>query len=113
MISAIRHVAALALGYVAARRHAFTGATREVAMAAGAAVFVHFTISRSNYAGVFYIRNMTTVLLALAWLLTIDDRCWSSRRRRRLAAIGAGALLGLAVQSLSRRSRPACWGCSR
>ena len=100
VISAYVTLAALALGYVAARTARFTGATREVAMAAGAAVFVHFTISRSNYAGVFYIRNMTTVLLALAWLLTIDDRCWSSRRRRRLAVIGAGALLGLAVQSL-------------
>ena len=100
VISALVTAVALILAYVAARTARVAGAAREIAIAAGAAVFVHFTISRSNYAGVLYIRNMTTVLLALAWLLTIEDRWWSSPRRRRIAALAVGFLLGLAVQSL-------------
>ena len=84
VISAMVTLVSLVLGYVAARTARFTGAAREIGIAVGAAVFVHFTISRSNYAGVLYIRNMTTVLLAVAWLLLIEDRVWASPRRRRV-----------------------------
>ena len=100
VISTMVTLVSLTLGYVAARTARFTGAAREIGVAVGAAVFVHFTISRSNYAGVLYIRNMTTVLLALAWLLVIEDPAWSSPRRRQLASVVVGCLLGLAVQSL-------------
>jgi hypothetical protein len=100
VISAMVTFVSLALGYVAARTARFTGATREIGIAVGAAVFVHFTISRSNYAGVLYIRNMTSVLLAIAWLLVIEDRVWVSLRRRRIGAAAVGCLLGLALQSL-------------
>jgi hypothetical protein len=85
---------------VAARTARFAGAAREVGIAVGVVVFVHFTISRSNYAGVLYIRNMTTVLLALAWLLLIEDRVWASKRRRVVGSLAVGILLGLAVQGL-------------
>ena len=100
VISFMVTLVSLALGYIAARTARFTGATREIGIAVGAAVFVHFTISRSNYAGVLYIRNMTTLLLACAWLLLISDRVWASPRRRRLGAVLVGCLLGLALQSL-------------
>lgn len=100
VISAMVTLASLMLGYVAARTARLTGAVREVGIAVGAAVFVHFAISQSSYAGVLYIRNMTTVLLAFAWLLVIEDRVWSSPRRRRFGAIAVGCLLGLAVQGL-------------
>ena len=69
VISAMVTLVSLVLAYVAAQVARFTGAAREVAIFVGAAVFIHFTISRSNYAGVLYIRNMTTCLLTLAWLL--------------------------------------------
>ncbi len=100
VISAMVTGVSLALAYVAARTARFAGGTREIGIAVGAAVFVHFTISRSNYAGVFYIRNMTTVLLAAAWVLLIEDRVWASPRRRRLGGMLVGCLLGLALQSL-------------
>src|SRR6476660_942066 len=87
VISAMVTLVSLVLAYVAARTARFTGATREIAIAVAAVVFVHFTISRSNYAGVLYIRNMTTVLLAIAWLVLIEDRAWASPRRRRLGAV--------------------------
>jgi hypothetical protein len=99
-VSALATLAGLVLGYVAARTARVNGAAREIGIAVGAAVFVHFTISRSAYAGVFYIRNMTTVLLALAWLLMIEDRVWVSARSRKPAVLAIGCLLGLAVQSL-------------
>src|ERR1700749_3436551 len=54
-----------------------------VSLGLGFVGFGHFTIWRSNYAGVFYIRNMTTILLAGAWLLLIENRAWASPRRRR------------------------------
>ena len=100
VISAMATLVSLVLGYAAARTARLTGAARDVGIAVGAAVFVHFTISRSNYAGVLYIRNMTTVLLALAWVLLIDERVWASPRRRRAVAVAVGCLVGLAVQSL-------------
>ena len=100
VISAMVTLTSLVLAYVAAHTARFTGATREIGLAVGAAVFVHFTISRSNYAGVLYIRNITTLLLALAWLLLIADRVWASPRKRRVGAALVGCLLGLAVQSL-------------
>src|SRR6478736_228187 len=71
VVSAMVTLVSLGLGYVAARTARFAGGTRDIGIAVGAAVFVHFTISRSNYAGVLYIRNMTTILLAAAWLLLI------------------------------------------
>jgi hypothetical protein len=65
VISAMVTLTSLVLAYVAARTARFAGGTRDIGVAVGAAVFVHFAISPANYAGVFYIRNMTTLLLAL------------------------------------------------
>src|SRR4051812_2909043 len=73
VISAMVTMVSFGLGFVAERTARFAGAAREVGAAVGVAVFVHFTISRSNYAGVLYIRNMTTILLAAAWLLLIEN----------------------------------------
>jgi hypothetical protein len=100
LISAMVTGVSLTLGFVAARTARLMGATRDIGIAVGVAVFVHFTISRSNYAGVLYIRNMTTILLAVAWLLIIEDRAWLSPRRRRIAGLLVGGLCGLALQSL-------------
>jgi hypothetical protein len=100
VVSAMVTLVSLGLGFVAARTVRFAGGTREIGVAVGAAVFVHFTISRSNYAGVLYIRNMTTIMLAAGWLLLIENRVWASPRRRRLGAVLVGCLLGLALQSL-------------
>ena len=100
VVSAMVTGVSLVLAYVATKAAEYTGAAREVAMFAGAAVFIHFTISRSNYAGVLYIRNITTVLLAVAWLLAITESVWASPRQRLPGAIALGALLGLAVQGL-------------
>jgi hypothetical protein len=100
VISAMVTLTSLVLAYVAARTARLAGGTRDIGVAVGAAVFVHFAISPSNYAGVFYIRNMTTLLLAGAWLLLIEDRVWLSPRRRRVGGALVGCLLGLALQSL-------------
>ena len=100
VVSAMVTFAGIVLGYVAARTARSTGAVREIGVVVGAAVFAHFVISRSDYAGVLYIRNMTTLLLAVAWLLMIEDRVWSSRGRAQFGAVAIGSVLGLTLQSL-------------
>jgi hypothetical protein len=99
-ISAFVVVIALVLAFTTARTAVATGAASAVAVAAGAAVFVHFALSDADYARVLYIRNLTTCLLAVAWVVTIDDRAWATSRRRTIGALVVGGALGLAVQSL-------------
>ena len=70
-------------------RDAF-GANRDLAVAVGAVVFVHFTLSRSDYAGVLYVRNITTALLAVVWMLLLYDRAWATRTGALVTAIDDG-----------------------
>jgi len=101
LISIIVALSACLLGLAAARTATTCGANAHVALAVAAAVFVHFTLSSAAYAGLLYSRNLLVTLLAVAWLVTLDDRAWSGTRRRRwIAAAATGALLGLAVQTI-------------
>ena len=99
-ISAMVALLSLALSYAAARTVRFIGGSREVAAAAGAAIFVHFTFSGSVYGGVLYARNLNAAILAVIWVLIIDDRWWATRRRRQITSGVIGGLAGLAVQTV-------------
>jgi hypothetical protein len=99
-ISLFIAIAALIIGTAAARTAQSFGANRDLGIAAAVVVFVHFALGPSDYAGVLYARNMTTPLLALAWIILLWDRAWSDRRRALAAAVTTGALLGIAVQTL-------------
>ena len=105
-------VGATVIGFAAARTaQAFKG-SREIAIAAAAVVFVHLTLGPSDYAGVLYARNMTTPMLATAWIIALWDRAWTSRRTRprcrdrlRCAAGHRGPELSPPRPSPRRRSR--------
>ncbi len=99
-ISLVVAIFSLITAAAAARTAQLFGAHRDVAIAAGVVVFVHLTLSSAPYAGQFYIRNLTTTLLAVAWLIALDDRTWRTSRRAIILAAVAGAVLGLAVQNL-------------
>jgi hypothetical protein len=94
-------IAALILGFAAFRTTRVFGGNRDLAVAAGAVVFVHFTFAPSDYAGVLYARNMTTPLLAIAWVIILWERVWVDRRSTLLGVAVAGGALGLAVQTLT------------
>jgi hypothetical protein len=99
-ISLVVAIFALITAAAAARTAQLFGAQRDVAVAAGVVVFVHLTLTNAPYAGQFYVRNLTTALLATAWLIALDDRTWKTRRRSMILAAVVGAVLGLAVQNL-------------
>lgn len=99
-ISFIVAILAALLGFVAARTALFTGANRSVALAVGAAVYVQFALSGHGFSRVLYIRNITTVLLALTWVIALSERCWAGPRRSRAASAAVGLLLGLVVEQL-------------
>jgi hypothetical protein len=99
-ISAFADIAAVICAFVMARTVRWTGGPKALALAAGAALYIHLTVSPSNYAGVFYARNMTVTLLAVAWLVAFEDRCWRSPRARLASAVALGALFGVVVNSL-------------
>lgn len=94
-------IAALIVAIAAARTVQAFGGHRDLGIAAGAIVFVHLVFGRSDYSGVLYPRNETTAMLALVWIILLWDRAWIDRRRALVAAIVSGALLGLAVQTLT------------
>jgi hypothetical protein len=100
VISLFIALSALIIGIAAARTAQSFGANVDVAVAAAAVVFVHFTLSPSDYAGVLYARNMTMPLLCVAWVLVLWTGAWRNRRRSMLTAAAVGALLGIAVQTL-------------
>lgn len=77
-----------------------SGGSRSIALSAAVLVFLHFTISSSDYAGVIYSRNMTTCALAVVFALTWWPRAWSSVRRSRWTYIASFVVLGFAVQTL-------------
>lgn len=77
------------------------GASRLVAFAVAVGLFVHLTMSRADYAGVLYSRNMTIALLGAAWTLAVWARPWRGTPRQRLTCLAVvGVLLGLCVQTL-------------
>ena len=100
IVSVFAAVAALVTALVAARTAQWTGAFRALALATGVALYVHLTVSGSDYAGVLYARNMTVSLLAVVWLLTFEERFWRAPRARTLSCVAAGALLGVVAQTL-------------
>ncbi|HRE01979.1 MAG TPA: hypothetical protein PLV68_11820 [Ilumatobacteraceae bacterium] len=68
-------------------------------MAIGIVVLFHFTISKADYAGVLYSRNMIVGLFAATWLIALGRRWWTPRRAP-WAALAVGVLVGLAIQTL-------------
>jgi hypothetical protein len=100
VISIMIAISGALIAAAAARTSLTTGASRVVAFAVAAAVYVHFTLSDAPYAGLLYSRNILITLYAVAWLLTLDDRPWTNERTRTAVAIGTGALLGLGVQTI-------------
>ncbi|MET0326315.1 MAG: hypothetical protein ABW219_13915, partial [Ilumatobacteraceae bacterium] len=90
-------IAAAAVG-VTARA---AGTSRVLAVALGGGLFVHLTLTRADYSGVLYSRNMTAAMLATAWILAVWSRPWIGSTRRRLVVVaGIGVLLGLSAQTL-------------
>ena len=77
-----------------------SGASKTIALSAAVLVFLHFTISSSDYAGVIYSRNMTTCALAIVFAVIWWPRAWSSIRRSRWTYVASFVLLGFAVQTL-------------
>ncbi|MEI7506496.1 MAG: hypothetical protein WCK23_06705, partial [Actinomycetes bacterium] len=77
-----------------------SGASKTISLSAAVLVFLHFTISSSDYAGVIYSRNMTTCAVAVVFALIWWPRAWSSQRRSRWTYVASFIVLGLAVQTL-------------
>ena len=101
VLSVLVAISAALIAGAAARTALSTGGNRYVALAVAVIVFVHFTLSDAAYAGLLYSRNILVTLLAVAWLLTLDERPWTASPRVQLgAAITTGALLGLGVQTI-------------
>ena len=101
VISIMVAISAALIAAAAARTTIATGGNRQVALAIGAVVFVHFTLSDAPYAGLLYSRNILETLFAVAWILTLEDRGWTaSPRVGRFTAIAVGGLLGLGVQTI-------------
>jgi hypothetical protein len=77
-----------------------SGGSRTVTLSAAVLVFLHFSISSSDYAGVIYSRNMTTCALAIVFALIWYPRAWSSIRRSRWTYLASFIVLGFTVQTL-------------
>ena len=61
---------------------------------------LHFAISSSDYAGVIYSRNVTTLLLAVVLAVCATPSRWSTALRANAAYLGSMVALGLAVQTM-------------
>ncbi len=90
--------ALLSLAVAAVAR--ISGASKTIALSAAVLVFVHFTISSSDYAGVIYSRNMTTCAVAVVFAFIWWPRAWSNPRRSQWTYVCSFIVLGLAVQTL-------------
>jgi hypothetical protein len=99
-ISAMVAIIAAVVAWVAARTARFTGANRSVALGVAAVAYIQLTLSGHGWARVLYIRNITTLLLCLVWVLALAERPWSSPRGARWSAVATGALLGCVVEQL-------------
>ncbi len=100
VISLLVALAAGVIAWAAWATARVVGTRDDLAIAVAIVVFIHFSLFGADYAGVLYARNMTTTLLAVVWIGMLADPVWSTARRRLTAVIVAGAVLGLAVQTL-------------
>jgi hypothetical protein len=96
----------VAYGVTTAMHHVYSG--RSARLAVAIAVFVHFTLTGADYSGKMYSRNIAVAMQSSALILILGDvrlsfpRSTGTPRFRSLARwIGAGALLGLSVQTVS------------
>lgn len=71
-----------------------------IVLALAIAVFLHLSISSSDYAGVIYSRNTTTTMLVCTFAFGLTRRPWKSPRLANRSLIIACATLGLAVQTM-------------
>lgn len=99
-ISAMVVLIAVAVAFVAARTARRLGANRSVALGVGIVAYLQLTLADHGWARVLYIRNITTLLLLLVWVLAISERPWADPRHARWSSIAVGALLGFAVEQL-------------
>lgn len=99
-VSIFGTIASLIIAFVAAGTARWWGAPKALALATGIVVFIHLSLSSSDYAGILYARNLTVTLLAVAWAVTFEERFWRSSRGRMLSCVVAGTVLGLVVQTL-------------
>ena len=101
VISFMIAISAAILGVAAARTTMATRGNRPVAVAVALVVFIHFALGDAAYSGLLYSRNILVTLLAIAWVLTLEDRPWTASPRVQMtAAISTGVVLGLAVQTI-------------
>jgi hypothetical protein len=101
VLSLLIAIACAILGFAAARTARAASGGRAIAFAAASVVFIHFALGNAPYSGLLYSRNILETLLAVAWILVLADGPWSASPRIQLAtAIGTGAALGLAVQTI-------------
>ena len=95
-ISAFVAIVSAVVAYSMYRTVVAFGAVGELGLAAAIVGFVHFALGSSAYAGVFFVRNLITMLLVVVWVIMLADRPWRTTRsrdgrggvRRRLARIG-------------------------
>jgi hypothetical protein len=100
-ISAFVIVAAALCALAIATTARVAGTSGLLAVALGGGLFVHLTVTRADYSGVLYSRNITVAILAVAWTLVVWSGPWTGSARRRLLVVAAlGVLLGLCVQTL-------------
>jgi hypothetical protein len=96
----------VAYGVTAAMREVHSG--RSSRLVAAIAVFVHFTLTGADYSGKMYSRNIVITMQSAALILMLGDvrlaipPSTGTPKFRSLARwIGAGALLGFSVQTVS------------
>jgi hypothetical protein len=105
-VSVMATISALCVSFAAARAFGVAWENKQLAIAAGFATFVQFTLTGADYAGKLYSRNMTVALLAIASVLIFGGSLWRQKKHpwsitgnRSAAAIGF--LLGLSAQTVS------------
>ncbi len=99
-ISAMVAVMGGVVAFVAARTSRRLGANKTVALGVAVVVYVQMTMADYGWSRVLYIRNITTLLLVLVWVLAISERPWAEGRQARWTSIAVGALLGCVVEQL-------------
>lgn len=82
------------------------GASRAMAALIFAVVVVHFSVSSSDYAGVIYSRNATTMVLSIAFALIAWPRWWTTRASATQTFVVVAMLLGLSVQTMVSSALP-------
>jgi hypothetical protein len=99
-ISAMVAVMGGVVAFVAARTSRRLGANKTVALGVAVVVYLQMTMADYGWSRVLYIRNITTLLLVLVWVLAISERPWADGRHARWSSIAVGALLGCVVEQL-------------